>query len=500
MNRQSAKSEPGHWWQQGFSESRTRILICYLILMFISSLVSVLTVRQILLAKLEERVQQSLQQEIEEFRQLRNGNDPDTGQPFGNDIEAVFDVFLSRNITEDDEFLVTISNGEFYRASSLALPTALQPDSPLIERWAQLAQAQQGVETTPSGTIRYQAEPVRIFYQTEPVPATGQVGGVFVVAYITTMGERTEINEAIQTIIQVSLIVLAIASFLAWLVAGQVLAPLRLLSQTARSISESNLTERIPVRGKGDIAKLAITFNDMMDRIEATFNSQRQLLNDVGHELRTPITIIRGHLELMGSTPEEQQETLDIVLDELDRISRFINELVLLAKAEHPNFLLPTTIDLQSFTEEVYVKMKTLADRNWQLEAVGSGQFVADRQRLTEAIINLAQNATQHTEIGDTIALGSAQSQEQVYLWIRDTGEGIGFEDQQRIFERFVRGHSRYRRSEGSGLGLSIVRAIAQAHGGRIDLHSQPDQGSIFTFVLPLIRSSAIKPQSDCLQ
>jgi signal transduction histidine kinase len=109
-----------------------------------------------------------------------------------------------------------------------------------------------------------------------------------------------------------------------------------LLSQTARSISESNLTERIPVRGSGDIAELAVTFNDMMDRIEATFSSQRQLLNDVGHELRTPITIIRGHLELMGSTPEERQETLDIVLDELDRISRFINELMLLAKAERP--------------------------------------------------------------------------------------------------------------------------------------------------------------------
>ncbi len=486
LNRKSTKFEWGQWWQQMFGESRTRILICYLILMSISSLVSVFAVRQILLAKLEERVQQSLQQEIEEFRQLRNGNDPDTGQPFGNDIQAIFDVFLSRNITEDDEFLVTILDGEFYRASSLALPAALQPDSPLIQRWTQLSQPQNGVEITPSGTILYQVEPVHIFYQAEPISTTGDVGGVFVVAYITTMGGRSEINEAVQTMMRVSLIVLAIASLLAWLVAGQVLAPLRLLSQTARSISESNLTERIPVRGKGDIAELAVTFNDMMDRIEATFNSQRQLLNDVGHELRTPITIIRGHLELMGSTPEEQQETLDIVLDELDRISRFISELVLLAKAEHPDFLLPQTIDLQTFTEEVYTKIKTLADRNWQLEAVGNGSIVADRQRLTEAIINLAQNATQHTEPGDTISLGSAHSQKQVYLWIRDTGEGISFEDQQRIFERFVRGHSRYRRSEGSGLGLSIVRAIAQAHGGRIDLHSQPDEGAIFTLVLPL--------------
>lgn len=454
--------------------------------MSISTLVSVLAVRQILLANLEERVQQSLQQEVDEFRQLRNGNDPETGQPFGDDVAAVFDVFLARNITEDDEFLVTILNGQFYRASSLALPKALQADSPLVQRWAQLNQVQQGMEITSSGTILYQAEPVRIFYQAEPISAGGQVGGVFVVANVITMGERTEIDDAVRVIVKVSLIVLAIASLLAWFVAGQVLAPLRLLNRTARSISEANLTERISVQGKGDLAELATTFNDMMDRIEATFNSQRQLLNDVGHELRTPITIIRGHLELMGLTPEDQQETIDIVIDELDRMSRFINELVLLAKAERPDFLLPETLDLQSFTEEVYAKMKTLADRNWQLEAVGSGSFTADRQRLTEAVINLAQNATQHTETGDAIALGSAQSQGQVYLWIRDTGEGISFDDQQRIFKRFVRGSSRYHRSEGSGLGLSIVQAIAQAHGGRVDLHSQPDQGAIFTLILPL--------------
>lgn len=478
------KFEPSGWWQM-FGEARTRILICYLVLMSISSLVSVLAVRQILAVRLEERVQQSLKQEIEEFRQLRNGKDPETGEPFGDDIEAIFDVFLSRNIPEDDEFLVAIAHGQFYRASSLALPEALKPDTALVRRWATITQPQKGMEMTPSGSILYQAEPIRIHYRAETIPVGKDVGGVFVVAHVTT-GERSEVDEAVWIVAQVSLMVLAIASFLAWLVAGKVLDPLRLLTQTARSISESNLTERIPVHGRGDIAELAQTFNDMMDRIEATFNSQKQLLNDVGHELRTPITIIRGHLELMGSSPEEQQETMDIVLDELDRISRFIHELMLLAKAERPDFLLPKTIDLASFTEELYAKITTLAERNWQLESVATGQFVADRQRLTEAMVNLAQNATQHTYIGDTIALGSSQNQGQIYLWVRDTGEGIAPTEQRRIFERFVRGSSRYRRSDGTGLGLSIVRAIAQAHGGRVDLLSQPQQGSTFILVLPL--------------
>jgi signal transduction histidine kinase len=337
---------------------------------------------------------------------------------------------------------------------------------------------------TPAGMVLYQAEPVHLYPASSLAPTIEQVGGVFVVAYLTA-GERDEVDEAVQIVTQVSLMVLAIASLLAWLAAGRVLAPLRLLSQTARSISESNLTERIPVRGSGDIAELAVTFNDMMDRLESTFNSQRQLLNDVGHELRTPITIIRGHLELMETLPEEQQETRDIVLDELDRISRFINELMLLAKAERPDFLTPATIDLTLFTEEVFTKITTLANRHWQLEALGTGEFVADRQRLTEAIVNLAQNATQHTEPGDTIALGSVLRHGQVYFWVKDTGEGIDPADQQRIFERFVRGNSRKSHSEGTGLGLSIVKAIALAHGGKVDLKSQPQRGSTFTLSLP---------------
>lgn len=421
--------ETDGWWQV-FGAARARILIWYGVLVSFSSLASVLMVRQILLNRLEERVQQSLQQEIAEFRQLRRGNNPYTGQPFNNDIEAIFDIFLSRNVHANSEFLLTMSEGEFYRASSLALPATLQPNTPLMQQWANLTQPQKGVTMTPAGPVLYQAEPVYLDPLSylapsdylEPSNAAGTsvkgVGGVFVVAFLIA-GERDEVDEAVQIVAQVSLMVLAIASLLAWVAAGKVLAPLRLLSQTARAISESNLTERIPVRGRGDIAQLAITFNDMMDRLEATFNSQRQLLNDVGHELRTPITIIRGHLELMGSTPEDQQETLDIVLDELDRISRFIHELMLLAKAERPDFLRPEKIDLTLFTEELFTKITTLADRHWQLDSLGTGQFVADRQRLTEAIVNLAQNATQHTGEQDTIALGSVQSQSQVHLWFR---------------------------------------------------------------------------------
>jgi signal transduction histidine kinase len=146
------------------------------------------------------------------------------------------------------------------------------------------------------------------------------------------------VNEAVSVAIVVMIAVLSVTSVFAWIVAGRVLAPLRLLTETAHLISESDLTRRIPVQGIDEISELTITFNEMLDRLQAAFASQRDFINDAGHELRTPITIIRGHLELLGDDPQERRETVELVTDELDRMSRFVDDLLLLAKAEQPNF------------------------------------------------------------------------------------------------------------------------------------------------------------------
>jgi signal transduction histidine kinase len=328
----------------------------------------------------------------------------------------------------------------------------------------------------------------------EPVKIKGEVMGVFVIAHATG-GERQEVLEAVTVIIQVSVVILLLALVLAWVASGRILAPLDLLTQTVRKISETDLNQRIIIDGEGELAELAATFNEMMDRLQAAFISQRNFINDAGHELRTPITIIRGHLELMGDDPKEVQETLALVMDELERMNRFVNDLLLLAKTEQPDFLQLEIVDVRTFTEELFAKIRVLGDglkdsatgeRNWQLQAIGRGKIVADRQRLTQAVMNLAQNATQHTNNTDTIALGSMIHQGKVSFWIRDTGEGIAPSDQKRIFERFARATNSRRRSEGAGLGLSIVQAITEAHGGKVTLKSQPGAGAIFTIILPV--------------
>ena len=229
----------------------------------------------------------------------------------------------------------------------------------------------------------------------------------------------------------------------------------------------------------------------MLDRLQAAFAAQKDLVSDAGHELRTPITIIRGHLELLGDDPRERRETVELVCDELDRMSRFVGDLLLLAQAEQTDFVQTGDLDLDALTEELMAKASALAPRDWQLESIGVGRLTADRQRLTQAVMQLAQNAVQHTVEGDRIALGSALADGHARLWVSDAGTGVGAADRDRIFDRFARG-SGARRSQGAGLGLAIVRVIAEAHGGRAELErSRPGAGATFTMTIPARRQEA---------
>jgi signal transduction histidine kinase len=187
----------------------------------------------------------------------------------------------------------------------------------------------------------------------------------------------------------------------------------------------------------------------------------------------------------MGNDPQEQQETLAIVFDELDRMSRLVNNLISLAKAERPDFLELETIDFNLFTQEIYYKIIPLAQRNWQLQITGKGSFRGDRQRLTQAFFNLVQNAIHHTKENDSITLGSKIALDNIFFWVQDTGEGFAAADQKLIFQRFARASNNHCTSRGQGLGLSIVEAIVQAHGGKVTAQGELGQGATFTLILP---------------
>jgi two-component system, OmpR family, sensor kinase len=203
--------------------------------------------------------------------------------------------------------------------------------------------------------------------------------------------------------------------------------------------------------------------------------------------------VIRGHLELLGDDPDERRETIAIVSDELDRMHRMVEELQLLTASGRPGFLRAGPVEIGELTVELLAKARSLTERTWGLDAAGSGWIVADRQRLTQAIMQLAENAVRHGRPGSPLWLGSAVGADEARLWVRDHGPGIAEADRRRIFERFARGAAGAP-PDGAGLGLAIVQAIAEAHHGRVELASAQGRGSRFTVVLPVAAEVGARP------
>ena len=471
-----ASASPGRrWWTP--RSARTRILAAFMILMIFSTALSLLAIRQLLHVRTADRVDASLTQEVEEFRRVVRGRNPETGEPFGPQLALIFETYFRRNVPGEGEAFIAYLGGRFFgiRTNRREGPFPIGDES---ERWAAVARTERGSIETPIGEVRYLAVPVQ---------AGAEARGVFVVA-ASLHAARERDEEAVRLAALVLISVLLIASALAWVVAGRILAPLRLLTDTARSIGETDLTQRIRTSGTDEIAELATTFNAMLDRLEAAFAMQRAFVSDASHELRTPITIVRGHIELLGDDPEERSETIALVTDELDRMSRFVDDLLLLAKAERDDFLHVADVELGALTDELLDKAVGLGKREWQLESRAEATLAADRHRLTQAIMGLAQNAVEHTDEGDPVWIGSSVVDAEARLWVRDSGPGVLPEDAEHIFERFARAATSRRRSEGAGLGLAIVRAIAEAHGGRAELSSRPGEGATFTVVVPVRR------------
>jgi two-component system OmpR family sensor kinase len=452
-----------------------RILVVFVLIMGIATLVSVFLVRQALLADVDDRIDAALVQESRELRRLvDDGVDPETGEPFGDDVRRLIEVFLERNVPARNEAFLTFVDGRPFERSRNVLPYRLDEDADLVGAWASVTKPDAGSVETPGGTVRYLAVPIR---------SGNHVRGVFVAAMFQDLEAET-IEPAVRAAALVGVAALLLGSILAFVVARRIIRPVQMVEATARTISESDLSRRIEVRGDDEIAHLAETFNDLLERLERAFSAQRAFVDDAGHELRTPITIIRGQLELLSDDPAERRRSIRLVTGELDRMSRMVNDLLLLAKAQQPEFLAFDLVEVHRLTREVHDKAGALGDRDWRVDAEASGALVGDEQRLTQAWIQLLQNAVDHTDAGDEIGMGSTVEDGMARLWVRDTGPGIPPEIRDRIFERFARSGSR--RSEGAGLGLAVVRTLGGGHGRPVWVESEVGRGATFWIEVPV--------------
>jgi signal transduction histidine kinase len=249
----------------------------------------------------------------------------------------------------------------------------------------------------------------------------------------------------------------------------------------------------VPPGRSDEVRVLGEAFNHMLDRLSVAFVRQREFIADASHELRTPITVIRGQLEVLAADPEpsaeEVQRVSRLVQAEIARTTRLIDDLLVLAQADRDGFLRTESVDLAPFVSDLWNGVSLTADRHFELDAVPTGQILADPDRLAQALRNLARNAIEHTEHGTGLVRleVSRQGVDQIRFAVIDDGPGIPASERERIFERFHRtDSSRSRVNGGAGLGLAIVQAIVLAHHGAVRAGDGPGgRGARVELVLP---------------
>jgi two-component system OmpR family sensor kinase len=300
---------------------------------------------------------------------------------------------------------------------------------------------------------------------------------------------------------------LLLASIGGYFLARKSLAPVVRMSATAASIGAANLHERLPVANERDeLGGLAQVINDLLARLDKSFEQQRRFMADASHELRTPIAIMRSEAEVALSEPEtsnaDLRESIAIFRDETKRLTRIVEDLFMLARADAGQYkLTPTEFYLDELAGEVTRAVRTLAAEKGltlQLNAAEEMPFRGDENLLRRLLLNLVDNAIKYTPRGGGVTVSCQREDTRYIITVSDTGPGIPAEAQPHIFERFYRADSARSRTEddsagltsGAGLGLSIARWVAEAHDGTLELLNSSEAGSVFQLVLPAPQSS----------
>lgn len=351
-------------------------------------------------------------------------------------------------------------------------------------------------------TLEERDGPLRV-YSVRYTTRTGRQGVVRVVDSLGNVRESlSTLRFALIVMVPVSLLVAGVGGY--WL-AGRALRPVDQVTRLAREIQATNLSQRLPVPQTDDeLGRLVRTFNQMIDRLEAGFESMRRFTADASHELRTPLAIMRGAIDVTLArerTVEEYRRALEGLLEEVERMARIVEDLLLLARADSGGLdLAREAIRLDELVTEVVEAMRPMAESTGIHLSVGRRELLevaGDEQWLRQMLYNLVDNAIRYTGMGGRVLVSLGEQDSAALVSVSDTGSGIPEQERPRLFERFYRSASA-RGGEaagaGAGLGLSIALWIARAHGGDIQVESRVGEGSTFRVSLPLDRRA--RPES----
>ena len=289
---------------------------------------------------------------------------------------------------------------------------------------------------------------------------------------------------------------LAVALAGGWFLAGRALRPVEDITEAARRIAAGDLTQRLAVPPTADeIGRLAATFNEMIARLEASFRQIQRFSADASHELRTPLTVMKGETELALRrlrSPEDYQLVLESSLEEIDRMTRIVDDLLFLSRADLGEIRMEALpVRLDALVEDVQRQAAVLGqekDVQVLVSHIEPATVRGDELRLRELLLNLVDNAVKYSHAGGKVEIALTLEGQEARLVVSDQGIGMTAEERMHIFDRFFRAEAaRSHSPKGTGLGLSICKWIAEAHHGRLEVESSPGQGSRFTLVLPLV-------------
>ncbi|MDU0348910.1 HAMP domain-containing sensor histidine kinase [Actinomyces sp. MRS3W] len=427
----------------------------------------------------------------QELRRLADeGIDPASGRPLA-DPAQVLHTYMQRSVLDAEEGQLGIVGGAVHWVSAEGIDLRPEEDAELVERLLPLADADVSTITTIDTTAGH--------YRVLVVPISDGTTTAALVRAVDLDAAEAGLRRTMRLYAAAATVTVILVTALAWLGIGRLLRPIWELRNATESIDERDLTTRVRVRGRDDLSGLAAAVNRMLDRVQRSVEGQRELLDDVGHELRTPITVVRGHLELIDADdPEDVRQTTELALDELDRMGTLVGDLLELARSSQSDFVVPEPTDTENLTLQVFDKARALGERRWRLAECATGTVLLDPARVTQAWLQLAANAVKYSEEDSRITLGSGITDTELRLWVKDEGIGIAEADLDRVRRRFARTVQAQRRSSGSGLGLSIVENIVSAHGGALDIASEVGRGSTFTLRLPV--TSPDNPRSGAAE
>lgn len=455
----------------------TRLMVGYSLIMALGMAAVVYQSDRMITHRLQTSLSTDLTDEVREFSTAV------ANRPAGQSLQAFSTAWLQSHGYGRVRLVVVPASSPPGSAEVLSEPGARWlADLPRVARWTY---APPGTTTTFTTRTRQGTYQVR----GGPLVVAGHLVGTYAVAANLAV-VTTDRNEQLALVAFDGLLALAVAIGAGYLLLRRALRTVTKVTLAAEDARRGDLTHRLAYEGPDDeVGRLARTVDAMLAQLDASFGAQRRLLADVSHQLRTPLTVVRGHLDVLArqhtDLDGEIAETVALVSDELTQMSRMVDRLLMLGQALEPDFLLEERIELPGLMQEVFEGARVMAPRRWILDPVPDVAIWGDPSKLRGALMNLVDNAVKATGEGGTVELSATVGSE-IVLAVSDDGRGIAPEDQRQAFDRFRRfAGPAY---NGSGLGLAIVKAVAEAHAGRVELTSAVGEGTRVAVALPIAR------------